>query len=169
MTDSPIIAFYRGAGPDHRGRFLHEIREFGVEELEGTHDFIQWLFPLPERSGANPYAPLLSASDIESFGADPGLRMELLRSFVVMLRFYGLELAGTDAAPRIDRAGNYAQRSAEWLDRPHNFLRISRILRCLGLLGCASFARAFLRCLEGIYRDNPDAIGATTVGFWRKA
>jgi hypothetical protein len=72
MTDSPIIAFYRGAGPDHRGRFLHEIREFGVDELESTHDFIQWLFPLPERSGANPHAPLLSASDIDAFGDSTG-------------------------------------------------------------------------------------------------
>ena len=35
------------------------------EGLERTHDYIQWLFPLPERSSANPDAPRLSSADID--------------------------------------------------------------------------------------------------------
>ncbi|HEY6287985.1 MAG TPA: opioid growth factor receptor-related protein, partial [Nitrospiraceae bacterium] len=68
--------------------------------LERTHDYIQWLFPLPERSSANPDAPLLSLADIRAFGESEELRSNLVRSLVVMLRFYGLEVSGEPAASR---------------------------------------------------------------------
>jgi hypothetical protein len=51
----------------------------------------------------------------------------------------------------------------------HNFLRISRILRSLTLLGCSLYAVAFLECLEGIYAENRETIGNTTIGYWRRA
>jgi len=163
--ESALLRFYRHAGPDHRGRTLDEIRAFGTDRLEGTHDFIQWLFPLPEPSGANAHAPILATADVEAFLAEPALRDELRRSLDVMLAFYGLERDGV----RIGRGANYAQRSSEWIERPHNFLRISRILRSLSLLGCAPQARALLGCLEAIFSENADAIGSRTLGYWRRA
>jgi hypothetical protein len=51
----------------------------------------------------------------------------------------------------------------------HNFLRISRILRSLSLLGLRTHATALLKCLEGIYAEDPHTIGATTLGYWRRA
>lgn len=165
MEDSALLRFYRHAGPDHRGRSLREIRAFGEDRLESTHDFIQWLFPLPEPSGANLHAPRLTAADIAAFRAGEALRGELLASLDVMLRFYGLAREGE----AVTRGAGYARRSGEWLGRPHNFLRISRILRCLALLGCAPEARAFLDCLEGICAQNAAAIGERTLGYWRRA
>src|SRR6185437_16980358 len=70
---SPILAFYRG-GCDDRRRRLAEILAWSDARLEAVHDYIQWIFPLPEASGANPSAPVLSQADIAAFGADPGLR-----------------------------------------------------------------------------------------------
>jgi hypothetical protein len=163
--ESALLRFHRHAGTDHRGRTLAAIRSFGTDRLEGTHDFIQWLFPLPEPSGANPLAPILAPADIDAFLAEPALREELRRSLDVMLSFYGLERAGD----RVDRGANYAARSAEWLRRPHNFLRISRILRSLSVLGCAAEARALLACLETIYAENADAIGAESWLYWQSA
>jgi hypothetical protein len=168
-TDSSLVRFYLHAGPDHAGRSLRDIRRFDPARLEATHDFIQWLFPLPEPSGANPLAPQLVAADIAAFGTDERLRDELRSSLDLMLAFYGLRRGGTPEAPRIERAADYAARSAEWLSRPHNFLRISRILRCLTLLGCAAEARAFLPCLEEIARENPQAVPADTLRHWRRA
>ena len=52
MTDR-ILSFYRRADTDDRGRMLDEIRSFDLGHLESVHDYIQWLFPLAERSGAN--------------------------------------------------------------------------------------------------------------------
>jgi len=169
MDESALLRFYRHAGHDHRGRSLADIRAFDFGRLEGTHDFIQWLFPLPEPSGASAHAPILGAGDIAAFAAEPALREELLRSLDTMLAFYGLARPGSGDEAAVARGTNYPERSREWLDRSHNFLRISRILRCLALLGCKPEARAFLACLEEIVRENGWAVGSDTLGYWRRA
>ena len=171
MAESELVAFYRGDGRDHRGRLLSDIHEFDFHELEHNHDYIQWLFPLPEPSGANASAPLLSNDDISRFQADESLRTHLLQSLELMLRFLGLELAEGDAgSASIRTAGHFGERHQVWL-RPgnHNFLRISRILRSLTLLGCARHACAFLDCLQDIYAENSGTIGNTTIGYWCRA
>jgi hypothetical protein len=169
MAASVLIRFYRHAWDDHRGRSLSDIRAFDTARLEGTHDFIQWLFPLPEPSGASAHAPILSRDDIATFAADPALREELRKSLDTMLAFYGLARTGSEGTAAVARGPNYAERSREWLDRSHNFLRISRILRCLALLGCKPEARALLACLEEIVRENGWAVGSDTLGYWRRA
>ena len=70
----PLVAFYRDGAQDDRGRTLNEILAWPDDRLEAVHDFIQWLFPLPERSGANPGAPTLDAATIEAFHATPAMR-----------------------------------------------------------------------------------------------
>jgi hypothetical protein len=170
VAESDLIAFYRGDGRDHRGRSLSDIHEFDFYELEFNHDYIQWLFPLPEPSGANASAPLLSDRDIATFASDDSLRKALLQSFAIMLQFYGLELEVRSDSVEVVRGSNYDERSALWLTSGnHNFLRISRMLRSLTLLGCSRDALALLACLEGIYLENGCTIGDTTMGYWRRA
>jgi hypothetical protein len=70
----PLIAFYRDGAHDDRGRSLTEILAWPDDRLEDVHDFIQWLFPLPEPSGANPSAPTLDAATIQAFHATPAMR-----------------------------------------------------------------------------------------------
>lgn len=165
-----LVAFYRGHGRDHRGRSLRDIHEFDFHELELNHDYIQWLFPLPEPSGVNASAPLLSKDDIASFESDGSLRTALLQSFELMLIFLGLELTDAHGAVSVRRAQDFDDRRQAWLHAGnHNFLRISRILRSLTLLGCPRYASAFLECLEDIYGGNRETIGTTTVGYWRRA
>lgn len=169
MAASALLRFYRHAGPDHRGRTLAQVRAFGTARLEDTHDFIQWLFPLPEESGATPHAPLLSRADIEAFAAEAALREELRTSLDVMLAFYGLARRGSGEGAQVARSPAWAERGPDWLERPHNFLRISRILRSLALLGCRPESQAFLACLEEVYRENAGSIGSGTLGYWRRA
>ncbi|MGC8120577.1 hypothetical protein ACP2AU_08870, partial [Marinobacter sp. VGCF2001] len=52
--ESPLILFMRGEGRDHQGRTNAEILAFDDFWLGYTHDFVQWLFPIPETSRANP-------------------------------------------------------------------------------------------------------------------
>jgi hypothetical protein len=165
-----LVAFYRGDGGDHRGRLLSEIHEFDFYELEFNHDYIQWLFPLPEPSGANASAPLLSDDDIASFRSDGALQNALLHSLQLMLQFYGLEAKARGAAVEIVRGANFDERIGLWLTSGnHNFLRISRMLRSMSLLGQRKHASAFLTCLEGIYTEESRTIGDTTMGYWRRA
>ncbi|HLB99097.1 MAG TPA: opioid growth factor receptor-related protein, partial [Acetobacteraceae bacterium] len=75
------MAFYRDGARDDEGRTLAEILAWDDDRLEEIHDFIQWLFPLPERSGANPSAPTLDAETIATFRADAGMRSRLRQAF----------------------------------------------------------------------------------------
>jgi len=170
LPESRLLEFYRGHGRDHRGRLLSHILGFGHNELEFHHDYIQWLFPLPEPSSANASAPILTLDDIAAFTSEPALGKALLNSFDLMLDFYGLERDGHGGDWKVRRASNFDERTRQWLmSGNHNFLRISRMLRSLSLLGLGSYARAFLECLETIYVENPTAVGTTTIGYWRRA
>ncbi len=172
MPDSGLIAFYRNEEVDHRLRSLRDVRGFDLDLLEHTHDYIQWLFPLPEPSSANAFAPLLSREDMNRFRSDASMRTELLRSFALMLRFFGLALMepATPGTLTVVRADDFAERCAVWLyPGSHNFLRITRILRSLTLLGCPAHATAFLQRLDDIHASNCDAVGLRTMQYWRSA
>ena len=164
-----IIGFYSGRAPDHAGRTLQQIQQWPDERLESVHDFIQWLFPLPEPSPVNPLAPVLDQETIDAFKAHPESRENLRASLARMLGFYGLELqSGPPCAVR--RAANFPDRAGNWLHAgSHNHLRITRILKSIALLGLRPEARAFLECLEAIYAENSGKISAISLGFWRDA
>lgn len=90
-----LLGFYSDVEPDNRGRFLRGIQNWPDHELERTHDYIQWLFPLDEPSGFNLNAPTLNAYTINRFRSDADLRFRLQTSLVRMLSFYGLEMRAT--------------------------------------------------------------------------
>src|SRR6476661_4163152 len=91
-----LLGFYSGTGSDDRGRRLEDIWRFSHEELEDVHDYIQWLFPLAERSAFNPGAPVLDEATIQRFRTDETLRRNVERSLGVMLDFYGFARRGSN-------------------------------------------------------------------------
>jgi len=164
MSDK-IVHFYRG-GQDDDGRTLEEILNWPDDELESVHDFIQWLFPLPERSGANPSAPVLDAVTIEAFRHSEDLQQRLRQSFLRMLRFYGLSFH----EGRVQPGGDFAARLSNWLTPGnHNHLRLTRMLRSLRLLGLASESTALFHVLSWIHSNYPGCITRRTFEFWKDA
>lgn len=165
----PLVAFYRDGAPDDDNRTLAQILGWDDHRLEAIHDYIQWLFPLPERSGANPSAPTLDDATITAFRSTPIMRDRLRQAFLRMLRFYGL-LWTDGPAPTVDRAANFAIRSQDWLwSMNHNHLRLTRILRSLRLLGLEGESAALFRALERIHQEFPGRITARTFEYWRAA
>lgn len=165
-----IVAFYEGSAPDDRGRFLDDMLRFSDEQLEYIHDFIQWLFPLPERSGANPSAPILDDAAIGEFSRRPDLRAALRRSLDRMLAFYGFTWSGD----RIVKAPSFSERSRNWLHSGnHNHLRFTRILRSLRVLSEPRAARALFDTLCAIYdeqhRAGYNGIARQSFEFWKNA
>jgi hypothetical protein len=153
-VQSDLVRFYSGAGPDHRGRYLKDIQQWSDDRLEAVHDYIQWLFPLPEPSAFDVAAPVLTSTSIEQFRAQPELQQKLRASFLRMMNFYGFELHSGEKIT-VTRAADFAARSRVWLSAEnHNHLRITRILRSLTLLGLEAEATAFFDCLSEIYRDE---------------
>jgi hypothetical protein len=169
---SQLVRFYEHRGTDDRNRTLAEILGWDDDRIEGVHDFIQWLFPLPEPSPFNAGAPVLSARDVAAFTASDNVRKTLRLAFVRILAFYGFAAREEEGAPITVCPGpDFAGRSRRWLTPGnHNLLRITRILRSISLLGLAPEAAAFLAALERL-RGEPRAahvIGNVTICYWRR-
>ena len=158
--------------PDHRGRYLREILEWPDTALESVHDYIQWLFPLSERSGFNANAPVLDRETIQEFRSRPDLQRNMRVSFLRMLAFYGLEIVESNP-PTVKRAPSFSERSENWLTASNHNHRIKRILTSLRTLGLEGEAAAFFNCLADIYgeeksKDYP-GISDETFRFWQSA
>ena len=165
--DLALLAFYRGDAPDSRGRTLDQIWSWTDDRLEDVHDYIQWMFPLSVRSGANPAAPVLGPMTIQAFGSSEVLRERLERSLRVMLRFYGLEETRMAGSLHIVRSERFGERARVWLSPGnHNHLRLTRIMTSLGELGLSAQARALWGCLSQITADFPDRVTPTTLAYW---
>lgn len=167
MDHSALVSFYRGEGVDHAGRRLGEILAWDHRRLEMVHDYIQWLFPLPEPSRFNPDAPLLSAADIAVFRGDERIRTRVLAALDLLLDFLGLARAGDEIA----RAPDFERRAANWLQPAnHNHLRLTRIMLFLRAAGFETLASALGRCLADIAgREGRGVISDRTLAFWRAA
>ena len=162
----PVVDFYLGKKTDTSGRTLAKILAWNYYELETTHDYIQWLFPLPEPSQYNQLAPLLDAEQIARFLTDAELRRQLMVSFDMMLGFYGFERNGMS----IVRSNLWEERSRNWLRfGNHNHLRLTRILKSLSILGLKDYALALYDALNAVFAENSSLISRTTMGYWERA
>lgn len=165
-TKSKLVHFYSSAGTDSEGRTIAEILAWNDDKLEHVHNYIQWLFPLREASAFNSDAPTLTDEDLREFARNAALRQNMLKSFERLLRFYGLKLENG----RIMKAESFPDRARNWLtSRNHNFLRITRILKCLKILGFEKEAGMFLTCLGDIYKSHRSTIGGETYSYWMTA
>lgn len=171
MLNSPIIQFYSGQGMDAEGRSLHDIWQWDDQQLEDVHDYIQWLFPLQERSRFNAHAPVLTDADCDIFRTTPALQEAMLKSFQIMLQFYGLDYYKNQTGEiQITLSNILEERRKNWINPSnHNYLRITRILTSLRLVGLEAEAQAFFRCLEEMYQTERQWIGDRTYTYWKNA
>jgi hypothetical protein len=149
-TAGPLYAYLARTGRDSRGRLIMDVLGLSDEKLEAVHDYIQWLFPLPTRSAAQPNAPTLTAAEIEAIRADDRARDNLRHATDRMLRFYG---------------------STKWwlTSHDHNHLRITRIIRSLRLLMGSDAAQDFHRRILALQDDAGAPVNTDSLRFWAEA
>jgi len=164
MTER-IVAFYEGHGVDGAGRLISEVCTFDHDDLEWHHDYIQWLFPLPQPSRYNPDAPVLKPEAAAAFKGSDDLQARVLWSLDVMLAFYGLEREDGAIRP----AADFAARTDEWAwPDDHNHLRLSRMIQSLHHLGLPAEAEALRAALLDAAQElGPERIAPGTVRHWR--
>ena len=112
--------------------------------LEQHHGYIQWIFPLPT-PGMNWDSYTLQQHEADAISGNKELQARVLRSYEMMLDFYGMRLVDRETG-RVERSVK-AQAHARYrnlCERFHNNLRITRILKSLGLLGLQRFQVPFL-------------------------
>jgi hypothetical protein len=147
---SSLHAFLKGTGSDSRGRTLSHVLAFDDTEIEATHDFIQWVFPLPIASSAQPQSPVLSCQDVSAIAGDDVAVANLKLARHRMEQFYS--------------------RNDYWLRwHDHNHLRITRILTSLRLLAGLDEARQFYAVISDRLKAAPGAINPRSLEFWAHA
>ncbi|WP_447042932.1 opioid growth factor receptor-related protein [Vreelandella sp. H-I2] len=162
---TPLIAFYRGQATDHQGRYIDAIWSLSHFWLEHTHDYIQWLFPIPEAGRFNGFAPLLTDVEREVFQDDSELREQQRVSLDVMLSFLGLTRDGLT----ITAQQSLNIRDHIWLKTGgHNHLRISRMIRSLALCHQPKLAAAFQQAVIEI-GSTQGIVSAQSMAYWRVA
>ncbi len=145
-----LLSFLQDVGPDHRGRYLSDIWKFGDDEIERTHDFIQWVFPLAEASGAQPDAPMLEPAEIDLIHKSGPATMNVERSTEWFLEFLS--------------------RSPKWLvAHDHNHWRITRMIKSnrllLGELAAESARARVMKLAE----NAKGKISEVAIAFWEQA
>ncbi|EMC99265.1 hypothetical protein BAUCODRAFT_573567 [Baudoinia panamericana UAMH 10762] len=137
---------------------LSKVVGWSDEKLEYVHNFIQWLFPLPESSAFSSSAETLTKADYDAFHSRPELQARLRDGLRRMCGFYGLDLLDLPneegmlvvKGKAFDRKAKYT-----WLCRNnHNHNRISRAL---------SFALALFEA------DTKAIVNDTARAYWCRA
>jgi hypothetical protein len=146
IASDPLVHFLTG-GLDIRGRTLQEVLDWNDRELELRHDYIQWLFPLPEPSHAVPASPILTAVAREWLRAKPDAIDGVRAAAARMQRFY--------------------ENNDHWLvANDHNHLRISRIIRSLRLIVGDADADAFRTAILDRVDKSGAPVPSTTREYW---
>jgi len=147
------LEFYsnsRKSKPD--GDFIDNIHEKwwgNYNKLEQHHGYIQWLFPIREE-GMNHLATKLYPHEAKAIANDPQMLNRVIKSYELMLDFYGMKLADRTTG-KIVRGDNWKERYLNLNRSFHNYLRITRILKCLGEMSLEHFKVHFIEhCLNEI-------------------
>ena len=110
-----FLSFLEGESPDVLGRTLEEIWGYNDAEIEGVHNFIQFIFPTNQKSASMPGVPILTAQDIETIKQSETAQSNLLIS--------------------VDWFVKFLKRNDHWITQyNHNHLRISRMVQSVRLL-----------------------------------
>ena len=145
-----VLSFLQDTGPDHRGRFLSDILKFSDAQIESTHDFIQWIFPLDEPSSASSDAPILEPGEIA-----------LIRKS---------SLAAHNLNASVQWFGDFLTRNPHWrIEHDHNHLRITRMIKSVRLLQGEPAANALRDRMLAMAETSKDKISQIAFDYWRQA
>lgn len=166
-AEKQLIDFLRGDSKDVYGRFIDNIlnKNHNILWLELTHNYIQWLFPLKEKSNAA-YSVPLTDEMVEIISNDNDILTNIKKAFAMMLHFYGFHLDKDTDEISILKSKSWMM--MHWLNPyNHNFLRITRILSCLCICEMSNLAKKWLALLEEITKDIPYC--NLSKEYWREA
>ena len=148
--ENGVLGFLNGTAADIHGRTFDDVMAFSDEQIEHTHNFIQWLFPLPEPSLSVPGSPCISDAEITSIKDS--------RAAVANLNMAA------------DWYLNFLARNQHWIKAyDHNHLRITRVIKSLRLLLGDEAADQFKAAASKLSGEGLNLISERTMQFWEKA
>ena len=144
-----ILEFLCGRQSDLMGRNLSDIWSFGDKQIEETHDFIQFLFPLNEPSKSSFHGFYLTEDDVCKIIESSEAKTNIIKSSEWFIGFL--------------------DRNRIWLDGyNHNQLRITRVIKCLRLLVGDDAADYWRERVIAFFEDT-SGIRDECLNFWMSA
>ena len=164
------------AAADQRNNFhisdFHAGGEFhrDYDKLESMHDYIQWIFPISEKSPFNASAQVLQRHECATIAASPTGVANSLASFEMMLQFYGMRIVDRAAGTvgRVADAALCTERYANLNLKAHNYRRITRICKYLGEIGLDALQHGWLRFMvQDVFgRNQLPAVRKSLEEWW---
>jgi len=148
--DMDFEKFLTNKGSDFQGRTLDEIWTYSDNEIEGTHDFVQLVFPTNKPSQATFNKLFLNDQAlIDKLKNNPKVINNIEKSAAWFLSFLS--------------------RNEAWQKGyDHNQLRITRVIESLRLLVSDEAADKFYKDILRLVKD-PTILNPTTLKFWEEA
>lgn len=144
---SDIVEFFRGVKANQSGLDWFQVISMNNEELEYSHDWVQWIFPLPEPSLAVPSSPVLVAADIHAISKN----IELKSAYWV----------------GISRVCDFYISTDYWLKYTnHNHKRITRIIRSMKLILGRDEAVLFYDMVMKLNADADNPVSTINSAYW---
>eukprot|EP01012_Entosiphon_sulcatum_P034627 TRINITY_DN4394_c0_g1_i3.p1 TRINITY_DN4394_c0_g1~~TRINITY_DN4394_c0_g1_i3.p1 ORF type:complete len:259 (+),score=56.27 TRINITY_DN4394_c0_g1_i3:26-802(+) len=132
---------------------IHELCTADFSKLDAHPHLANWLFPLRDSTGHTDMAQALQPHEADAIRDVPELRERFLLSYEMMLGYHGMELRSQETG-EVGRSKNALERYGAWAS-PHHYLRVTRILKCLGEVGFEHFKVPFLKhVLNELYTDT---------------
>jgi hypothetical protein len=169
-SDFGRVRAYLGYGaPDDRGNTLDSTLRRDNDWYEDSRYFVQWMFPIAEPSQVKQDGPMLSAIDFLRLADDRRVHEGVMSGVVRLLCFLGLRLDPVGGGAVAGE--NWTVEWHRWARFPgHNDMRVSRMLRCLALIGEAELAKNIYLDLERLIRHTRGAEAAEpALAYWRAA
>tara|TARA_B100000959_G_scaffold257797_1_gene292187 strand:- start:58 stop:495 length:438 start_codon:yes stop_codon:yes gene_type:complete len=131
-------------------RYLKDIWIMSDEQIEDTDNFIQWVFPLNERSIEVPKSPILTNEEIISIKKSETAQKNIKKSTEWFLEFL--------------------TRNSYWICQTnHNHLRITRAIKSLRLIHSNEEAEKFKNSIMNLINGNEKKINLTTLEYWKNS
>jgi len=133
---------------------VHEEYFAKYDFLEENNNYMEWLFPIYGSAGINHNTKPLSMQEAELFKKNIQTSIRLVRSYKLMLNFFGMKLAN-DLTGEVTREQDIWQaRYCQINGRTNNNIKITRMLKSLGQLGFERYQKRFVEHLKTEIEDH---------------
>lgn len=152
---SQIVDFFVNNKTGPRNMTLDQVLNLSNTQFEASHDIIQWLFPLHEKSYHSLNSPVLSQDDIDKLSNSNLAQSNMRRNLIRFQKFLG-----------INEFNDIKRQNAWAFKGNHNLLRITRAIRSLRLFNLTTEAHQLYNDVIGVIanKDIPN-----TAKYWEDA
>jgi hypothetical protein len=129
----------------------------------------KWLFPVFESGGMSFHSSRLEKDEAAHMRKDLKSSIRLVKSYKLMLDFYGMQLLDYETGAIARNRQNYKGRYDNLNTNGHNYLRISRILMSLGELGFVRYKVPWMDFMKVELESHDRLINCkrSYLNFWR--